>query len=336
MLKKIFGSLEVKKNEVVGIASSGKTDRHGHIIKQDGWMLSLFKRNPVFLASHNSFEFPIGKITKIAIEEGKLMFRAVFTEATQPAREARQLVKEGVLKTFSVGFIPREFDEKNSRIITKAELLEISLVALPANPDAVVIAKGLENDLAEEMIKSWLLDEKLKGEVDDLENKKVIPYSIHGDSEKAPLGTEWDAGIEVKKASIEQLKKMCTWFDTEKEDTKGAYKLPHHKTSGAVVWKGVTSAMAALMGARGGVALPGDDRKGVYNHLAKHYKQFDREAPEFKFVEEILNASKVREDKENGEEGKKVGNINPVVLKRAVSYMQELCRDIKKGGAKNG
>ena len=65
-------------------------------------------------------------------------------------------------------------------------------------------------------------------------------------------------------------------------------KLPHHdpKTHN-VVWRGVVAAMAALFGARGGVDIPSEDRKKVYNHLAKHYREFDREPPEFKTLEEF-------------------------------------------------
>jgi hypothetical protein len=108
----------------------------------------------------------------------------------------------------------------------------------------------------------------------------VIPYK------KYPLAdpnTEWDAGEEVRKAEVEDLKEMCAWFDSENPDIKTAYKLPHHKADGyTTVWRAVAAAMAALLGARGGVDIPEADRKGVYNHLAKHYDDFEKEAPEFK------------------------------------------------------
>jgi len=61
-------------------------------------------------------------------------------------------------------------------------------------------------------------------------------------------------------------------------------KLPHHDPkSHNVVWNGVRAAMAALLGARGGTRIPKEDKKRVYNHLAKHYKEFDKEPPEFHF-----------------------------------------------------
>jgi phage head maturation protease len=41
------------------------------------------------------------------------------------------------LKTVSVGFIPKERDPENQRIITRAELLEVSFVPVPCNPNAL-------------------------------------------------------------------------------------------------------------------------------------------------------------------------------------------------------
>ena len=124
----------------------------------------------------------------------------------------------------------------------------------------------------------------------EMKQKGVIPYSIHGDGPKAPEDTPWNAAKEVKKASgnAGRLKKMHAWVDSGADgydpEERQWYKLPHHKGDGnqAVVWKGVAAAMAALLGARGGVDIPDADKKGVYNHLVKHYKQFDKEVPELR------------------------------------------------------
>lgn len=76
------------------------------------------------------------------------------------------------------------------------------------------------------------------------------------------------------------------WAEASPPENFGGLKLPHHRPDdGAVVWRGVATAMAALMGARGGVEIPDEDRSKVHSHLASHYKQFDKEPPEFSTLE---------------------------------------------------
>jgi len=133
------------------------------------------------------------------------------------------------------------------------------------------------------------LEDEFEIEDLELEEKGVIPYKDLG---KLPEDTPWNGPAEVREAEVSDLKLMCAWYDSEKPDIKQSYKLPHHKAKGhKAVWRGVAAAMAALLGARGGVNIPDADRKGVYNHLAKHYKQFDKEVPEFReYTETELKA----------------------------------------------
>ena len=66
----------------------------------------------------------------------------------------------------------------------------------------------------------------------------------------------------------------------------GDLKLPHHiartEGIGPAHRRGVTAAMGALLGARGGVDIPSGDRRRVYNHLSRHYSQFDIDPPDFR------------------------------------------------------
>jgi len=215
MLQHLKGYLSQKEeNEIVGIASTEDPDRDGEIIKQIGWDLENFKTNPVILASHNYSNFPIGKATDIAIENGKLMFKAIFSQATEEARQAYELVKEGILNTFSVGFIPREFDSKNQDIITKAELLEISLVSVPANPKAIVVAKGFkENIMAQDMIKQWLLNEDMKKSVEEIEKEEEVK------NEPIEITEEKDFNCECGKKYI--IKLASEVINDEKIGEKG-------------------------------------------------------------------------------------------------------------------
>jgi hypothetical protein len=105
----------------------------------------------------------------------------------------------------------------------------------------------------------------------------------------AARGAEWDGGAEVADADVDDLRVMCAWFDSDEPDAKSSYKLPHHRANvdHTLVWRGLTAAMGALLGARGGVDVPMADRRGVYAHLARHYRDdFGAEPPEFRTVDE--------------------------------------------------
>ena len=82
------------------------------------------------------------------------------------------------------------------------------------------------------------------------------------------------------------VKEAHAWYDDSDGDPpekRAAYKLPHHEVIGGrvqVVWRGVTRAMNVLSGGRGGVRIPGKEKRAVYDHLARHYQQFGEEPPD--------------------------------------------------------
>jgi hypothetical protein len=113
-------------------------------------------------------------------------------------------------------------------------------------------------------------------------------------SPKAPKDADWRwSGSDHLDDLIEErgwrtVADAHTWYDDAADDEhdpphrKGAYKLPHHVLVDGrleVVWSGVTAAMTVVNGARGGVDIPEADRKQVYEHLARHYEEFDEEPP---------------------------------------------------------
>jgi hypothetical protein len=90
----------------------------------------------------------------------------------------------------------------------------------------------------------------------------------------------------LSEAECRRIATHAAWSANMPPETFGDIKLFHHEAAksgvGSVVWRGVAAAMAILMGGRGGVDIPAGDRRGVYNHLAGHYKQFDKEPPNFR------------------------------------------------------
>lgn len=215
--------------------TGNKKDRQGEILDPKGAKIDNFLSNPVLLWGHNQTmgtePLPIGSVEEVKVYDNKINCKAVIHNITQLAREVGELVKKGFLNTMSVGFIPLERDKKDSSIISKWEMLEHSVVPVPAYQDALIYAKKMGYN---EILKT----------MENIETKGAIPYSVHGDGPKAPEDEPWNAGEEVAKATgdAEKLRKMHAWVDSEAENFDDSerqwYKLPHHRGDGnqAVVW----------------------------------------------------------------------------------------------------
>jgi len=156
---------KAEDGELFAVASDDSVDRHGDKLDQKNWSLTQFKKNPVLLMAHQYHLPPVGVAKNIKVDGNKLTFKPVFHEITQMAREVKEMYLDGIMKAFSVGFIDRT-DEKNEK--QTLELLEISAVPVPANANALLVGKSIEE--AEKM------DSEVKGWVDKtLENKEVKP-----------------------------------------------------------------------------------------------------------------------------------------------------------------
>ena len=216
------GFFEQKDGEIIGVASTQNADRDGEVIIQSGWQLDNFRKNPVILAGHDYWSFPIGKATDILIEGSRLLFKMVFA-TTEKGQEAAQLVKEGVLNAFSVGFIPKNWSDADT--IAEAELLEISLVSVPANPEAVVLAKGMkENKLAKAFTDEWMKNKDIKEAVEEVEG--VAPVTEPVAEPVAPVEPTDPVAPETKEVkdgetlSCEGGKSYILKFTTPAEEAK--------------------------------------------------------------------------------------------------------------------
>lgn len=133
------GVIDETNRMIVGaVGSSGIIDRHGESINPEGWVLDNYVKNPVVLFAHDYRSLPVGKADKVWFEDGKLLFNIKFAD-TQMGNEVFSLFKDGFLNAFSVGLIPEEWGTsgKDAYTIMKQELLELSVVPIPANPEAL-------------------------------------------------------------------------------------------------------------------------------------------------------------------------------------------------------
>lgn len=123
------------------IFSTAGEDRHGDIVEQS-WELKSFKKNPVYLDSHNydSIVHILGRVSGLKVtgegKKQKLEGNVEFMLENPKGALAAMMAEKGFLNASSVGFIPLEFDEKTGNIV-HSELLEISAVSVPANAEAL-------------------------------------------------------------------------------------------------------------------------------------------------------------------------------------------------------
>ena len=143
----------VKDGKLTGaVASTGDVDRDGESINPNGWNLENFKKNPVILFGHDPHSLPIGKATDIRMQGNELLFDAEFAVKENPfAKMVSEMFEGKFLNTFSVGFLPQEQGDDGR--IESAELLEISAVGVPSNPNAVATRSAEAN--IEMMYKSF-------------------------------------------------------------------------------------------------------------------------------------------------------------------------------------
>lgn len=141
--------VDVAENNVFKfIITTNNVDRYGDIVEPSGMDATLFLENPVFLFNHISSSdlMPIGKCLKLDTADNGVIGETIIHGKTELSKDALVMVQEGYLRAVSIGFMPTEWEnmptEKGSwcepRRYTKWQLLEYSLVNIPANPYALI------------------------------------------------------------------------------------------------------------------------------------------------------------------------------------------------------
>lgn len=226
--------------------------------------------------NHDWDRLPIAIITDAKQDDHGLWLQTAY-HSTDEAQAARRVALERLNAGKSVGLsigytvLPNGSAqrEQGTRELRAVQVHEVSQVNAPMNPQALMEgAKAFDDKTA---------------------------HPVHT-TPKADEGAAWDGPAEVGKAEgEEQLWRMHAWRATDADpDVKSSYKLPHHRADGTLVWRGTAAAMGAIMGSRGGVDIPDSEKRGVYNHIAAHYRQFDKEPPEFRGhrpIQELAKAS---------------------------------------------
>ena len=185
---------------ICGMASTADFDRAGDTISAEAWTkggLNNFEKNPIILFNHD-YNKPIGRATGLKVTENGLELKAKISKSAPD--HVAQLVKEGILGAFSVGFRVKDADyleETDGLKIKDAELFEVSVVSVPCNQAATFsLAKSFDSmDEYEEFKKTF------KNSV-DLAGQSLAKDEDSFEASDAPDGTEKSVQKEITMSEV--------------------------------------------------------------------------------------------------------------------------------------
>ena len=140
-----FKVLDEEQRIIEGYATTETVDREGEVVTRKAIQEALeeYKAFPTIRYMHE--RRPIGRAIDMKLDHRGLYVKAKIFKGPKDSEEAWSLIKQGGLMAFSIGGRVLEarsvFDKtlnRHIRKITKMQLLEISLVDIPANPETLI------------------------------------------------------------------------------------------------------------------------------------------------------------------------------------------------------
>lgn len=256
------------RDRILTFRGSDETvDRHGDIVRVGGWDLKNYKNNPVFLMFHDSWSLPAGRTLRVykdmqdseAPENRSLKFNVYFPKGNEISDAAFASFNDGLMNAVSVGFrvldynYPTSKEERESlglgpygAEIKKQELMELSAVPIPANPNARLIksmdTKDLSKRLGLELPEPVRTFQKNEDQVANEETMNTFIQAANEMKEAALLITEAMKTFQAEIKNLEIKVELST--DGLEISPKEKSPLP----SPDEVGKGVYAEIAQLLG----------------------------------------------------------------------------------------
>jgi len=211
-----------------GLASTNSIDRVGDVINHDAWTksggLQNFEKNPIILFNHD-YNKPIGRATSMEVNKSGLELGARISKS---AGEIKDLIKDGVLGAFSVGFRVKdaEYNEETDGLeIKDAELFEVSVVSVPANQTAMFsLAKSFETDAEYQEFKNLFKNNNEANQVNKLETPQATDKTV---SQEKPMSIDKEApnaSVDLKAYAEEVAKATAAKIAMQQAETKAKEK----------------------------------------------------------------------------------------------------------------
>ena len=274
-LTSTFKSHEVEDGSVMirGMATTNDFDRAGDTISPDAWAkggLKNFENNPIILFNHD-YNKPIGRATGLKVTPNGLELEAKISKSAPES--VCDLVKDGVLGAFSVGFRVKDADylsETDGYKIKDAELFEVSVVSVPCNQAATFsLAKSFDSEAEYEDFKktftnrvdlasqSLAKDDKLSVASDTLDGAQAQKEIKMSEEVKTPevdleafakkVAEETAAKIAMKQAEAKAAEEAAAQEAVEKAAAEAEAKAAQEEEVKQAVVTGVESGTERLL-----------------------------------------------------------------------------------------
>ena len=167
---------EEKENDLYTfVVSTPEVDRYGTIIVPSGIDYTAYLNNPIVLAQHDSDKWPIGRCLGFAMNGENLEATIQIECITEEGKKLNKLINAGFVKAVSVGIIPNEYEEQTIdgqkvTVYTKSELVEFSVVSVPANRQALLkksIKTLLQDSIQKYKKESRMLTPEIEAKIKD-------------------------------------------------------------------------------------------------------------------------------------------------------------------------
>ena len=203
------------------IGSTEDYDRIGDRMFMTGVVLNNYLKNPIILPNHNYGSQAIGKAIDVKVSGSKLVFKIQFAD-TELGREWFYLYANKFMNASSIGFIGLEYkpNDHGGYDFIKWELLELSLVTVPCNPNA--IQRAFENKKISKALFD-LIQNNNESEVENMKKEELevlIAKAI--DDKVKTLETKHSSELSIKVKEIEILNTKVKDLETQILDKSGA------------------------------------------------------------------------------------------------------------------
>jgi HK97 family phage prohead protease len=282
----------------------GVRDDGGDVVEQGAFTQTVpsFVKNGFISLGHDWDELPIGVIVE-AREDDKGLFIRTQYHSTTDAQDARKVAQErmnlGKSVALSIGYGVKPggaemTPDGMTRRLMALDLYEVSQVNVPMLRPAGLtsVKEGRRNSSSDQRIVQDAHDMMVTlGAQCMTGDGKGLKAAI-GSHSTATSDSSWD-GPDIQSrlsndAGAATYRKAAAWVDPDKDaDTKAAYRFWHHFVGadgsvGAASTVACSTGIAVLNGGRGGTTIPDADKQGVWNHLARHLRDADKEPPPLK------------------------------------------------------